>query len=226
MELGLAVGGAGRSSDGIPAPDNTFTPGPFAQFPGRCTWLCQPGVLTTSGLGRALGLLQPAAERTEPDDVAFCIAYPSLNLDEMSEVAALHAARPNVPIVTVNAELERIRSGCVPTAAPRAPRSAAAEALRLRSYYPYFWAKQEMDVLRAFAPRFNPIYFLHNFKGSAPAVLFRAYPGPFQVLLRGTDASGSRTFRLVHTCDEFPGLRAVASEIIPKALAEARKARG
>ena len=84
-----------------------------------------------------------------------------------------------------------------------------------------------MDVLRAFAPRFNPIYFLHNFKGSFPAVLFRAYPGPFQVLLRSTGADGLRSFRLVHTCDTYPGLRAVATDIIPKALAEARsKARG
>jgi hypothetical protein len=80
-----------------------------------------------------------------------------------------------------------------------------------------------MDVLRAFAPRFDPIYFLHNFKGSAPAVLLRAYPGPFQVLLRGTDASGAPAFQLVHTCDTFPGLRAVATDIIPKALAQVRK---
>ena len=82
-----------------------------------------------------------------------------------------------------------------------------------------------MEVLRAFAPRFTQVYFLHNFKGSAPAVLFRAYPGPFQVLLRGTDAAGAPAFRLVHTCDTFPGLRAVATDIIPKALADIRKAR-
>ena len=54
-------------------------------------------------------------------------------------------------------------------------------------------------------------------------MLFRVYPGPFQVLLRGTDASGAPAFRRVHTCDAFPGLRAVASDIIPRALAQARK---
>ena len=116
-ELALAVGGAARSSDGIPAPDNTFTPGPFANFPGQCTWLCDQGVLTTSGLSKLLGTHKPASTRTAPDDAAYVIAYPSLNLDEMSEVAALHreAAEPRgVPIVTVNAELERIRSGCAP----------------------------------------------------------------------------------------------------------------
>ena len=93
----------------------------------------------------------------------------------------------------------------------------------VRRYYPFFWAKQEMDVLRSFAPRFEQVYFLHNFKGSVPAVLLRAYPGPFQVLLRGTDAAGAPACRLVHTSDQFPGLRAVASDIIPRALAQARK---
>ena len=129
VELGLAVDGVGASSDGIPAPDNTFAAGPFAAFPGRCTWLCEQGVLTTSGLGRLLGMLQPAATRTAEDDAAFVIAYPSLNIDEMSEVAALHAARPDVPIVTVNAELERIRSGCVAREQRFCTQSAAADAL-------------------------------------------------------------------------------------------------
>jgi hypothetical protein len=114
IELGLAIGGAARSSDGVPAPANTFTPGVFASFPGRTTWLTEPGFLTVSGLSKVLGVHPAASARTAPDDAAFVIAYPSLNLDEMSEVAALHAevAEPRkVPIVTVNAELERIRSG-------------------------------------------------------------------------------------------------------------------
>ncbi len=76
-----------------------------------------------------------------------------------------------------------------------------------------------MDVLRAFAPRFTQVYFLHNFKGQVPGILFRAYPGPYQVLLRG--AGGE--FLCVHTCDTFPGLRAVATDIIPAALAAARR---
>ena len=77
-------------------------------------------MLTTSGLSKLLGTHKPASMRTAPDDAAYVIAYPSLNLDEMSEVAALHreAAEPRgVPIVTVNAELERIRSGCAAPAA-------------------------------------------------------------------------------------------------------------
>lgn len=178
VELGLAVGGAGRSSDGIPAPDNTFTAGPFAAFPGRCSWLCEQGLLTTSGLGRLLKMLQPAAERTAPDDVAIVVAYPSLNIDEMTEVAALHAARPDVPIITVNAELERIRSGyglrnlaallpCSPFLTP-----FWLAYTRVIRYYPFFWAKGEMDALRAFAPRFEQAYFIHNFKARVRAPCF------------------------------------------------------
>ena len=77
-----------------------------------------------------------------------------------------------------------------------------------------------MEVLRVFAPRFTQVYFLHNFKGSTPAVLLRAYPGPFQVLLRRADGG----FDCVHETDTFPGLRAVATDIIPRALAAARAA--
>ena len=88
------------------------------------------------------------------------------------------------------------------------------------SYYPKFWARGEMDVLRVFAPRFDQVYFLHNFKGSWPAVLLRAYPGPFQVLLRRPDGG----FDCVHETDIFPGLRAVATDIIPRAVAARRAA--
>jgi hypothetical protein len=94
-------------------------------------------------------------------------------------------------------------------------------ASRRDSYYPFFWAKNEMDKLRDFAPRFQQIYFIHNFKGSTPAVLFRAYPGPFQVLLRTSDGTG---FSCVHETDTFPGLRAVAADILPAAIAKARAA--
>ncbi len=80
---------------------------------------------------------------------------------------------------------------------------------------------QELGVLREFTPKFEQVYFIHNFKGSTPAVLFRAYPGPFQVLVN----TGEGGFVCVHSQDTFPGLRAVAVDILPKALA-ARRAGG
>ena len=71
-------------------------------------------------------------------------------------------------------------------------------------------ARTEMAVLRRFAPTFEQAYFIHNFKGSTPAVLFRAYPGPLE---------------LVHEQEAFPGLRGVAVDILPRVLA-ARQKRG
>ena len=58
----------------------------------------------------------------------------------------------------------------------------------------------------SFAPTFEQAYFIHNFKGSMPAVLYRAYPGPWQLLLRARDGS----LELVHEQEAFPGLRGVA----------------
>jgi len=196
-ELALATA---RVSDGTVSPAGQ--PAPFAEFAGRCTYLCEEGLLTTSGLSKLLGWHVPASARTAPDDVAYLVSQPSLNIDEMVQVAELerNAGRPRrTPIITVNAELERIRT----------------------SYYPPFWARAELDELRVLAPRFEAVYFLHNFKRSSgpSAVLFRAYPGPFQVLLREQDGST----RVVHTQPSYPGLKAVATEIVPRALAARRK---
>lgn len=40
------------------------------------------------------------------------IAYPGLNLNELIEIEELHRSFPEKPIMVVNGELERIRSGC------------------------------------------------------------------------------------------------------------------
>jgi hypothetical protein len=44
--------------------------------------------------------------------------------------------------------------------------------------------------------------------------LFRAYPGPWQVL-RGTPLDPS-SFRVIHTQDEMPTLKQVALDILPR----------
>jgi hypothetical protein len=56
------------------------------------------------------------------------------------------------------------------------------------------------------------VYFIHNFKGSNPAVLFRCYPGPWQVLRRRRDAG----LEVVWTGETYPGVQKVALEILPK----------
>ena len=70
-----------------------------------------------------------------------------------------------------------------------------------------------MGPLRGFAREFEGVYFIANFKGSNPAVLFRCYPGPWQVLRR---RRVDDTFELVHTQEDFPGVQKVALEILPK----------
>ena len=94
------------------------------------------------------------------------------------------------PIVVCNGELERTRT----------------------NYYPPFWNAGEMAPLREFVKVFEQIYFIHNFKGSNPAVLFRCYPGPWQVMRRRRDDS----LEVVWTGEEYPGVQKVALEILPK----------
>lgn len=199
VELALARGGAAASSDGVPAPDTAFQKGAFADYPGPCTHVFEPNFLTISGLARLMNQHPLIERRTEPTDARFVIAYPSQNLDELIEVAELHerVARPgSKPIVVVMGEMERIRSG----------------------YYPSWWARSEMAKLLAFTPQFTQVYYIHNFKGANAAVLFRAYPGPFQVLLN----TGEGGFVTLWTGNTFPGHRKVAVDILPAALAERR----
>ena len=90
-------------------------------------------------------------------------------------------------IVVCNGELERTRT----------------------NYYPPFWNAGEMAPLREkFVKVFEQIYFIHNFKGSNPAVLFRCYPGPWQVMQRRRDDNPE----VVWTGDEYPGVQKVALE--------------
>jgi hypothetical protein len=141
------------------------------------------------------------AKRTEKAgkkrDTAFVVAYPSLNISELVRTKELYDGElrkgpsERRPVITCNGELERTRS----------------------NYYPPFWNAKEMAPLRDFARQFEGVYWISNFKGSNPAVLFRAYPGPWQVLRR---RRADDSYEVVYTCDEFPGVQKVALEILPK----------
>lgn len=196
-ELHLSRVGTSGTSDGVPAPDSASGAGPFASFSGRMSVLFEPSIFTVSGLSRMLGRHPRASQRSADDDSVHVVSYPSGNIDEMLETCELHEDRPSTPLIVVNGELERVRSG----------------------YYPAFWARAEMGPLRLFCPQFQQVYLLHNFKGSNPAVLFRAYPGPFRVLLRQGEG-----YVCIHETQSYPSLKAVATEIIPAALAERRRA--
>jgi hypothetical protein len=185
-ELEIAVKG---TSEGVS--------GPFAGFPGRLSALFHPGVLAISGLSRLFGIHEGASSRAAADDSLHLAAYPSGNIDELLECCELHASSPATPLVVLNGELERIRSG----------------------FYPAFWARAETEPLRAFCPRFTQVYLLHNFKGAVPAVLHRCYPGPFRVLQQAGEGHVC-----VYESETYPGLREVAINILPRALRERRAA--
>eukprot|EP00955_Chlamydomonas_euryale_P108491 365854-Chlamydomonas_euryale.AAC.8 len=55
-------------------------------------------------------------------------------------------------------------------------------------------------------------YYVKNFKGSRPGVLFRCYPGPWTVLRRNP-ADKDET-RVIWTGSEAPSLRQVQLEIL------------
>mmetsp|Transcript_34988 Transcript_34988/g.85749 ORF Transcript_34988/g.85749 Transcript_34988/m.85749 type:complete len:268 (-) Transcript_34988:2036-2839(-) len=201
IEMFLARTGAAPSPDGVRPPEPSQTRAMFADYPGPLDYLEAPTIFSVSGLDKLLGKHVSVAERVPSTDTAFVVAYPSANVSELGctrEIyegeRALKKANASVkqrPVVVVNAELERTRS----------------------NYYPPFWNAGEMGPLREFAREFEGIYFIHNFKGSNPAVLFRCYPGPWQVLRR---RRRDDSLELVHTQADYPGIQKVALDILPR----------
>ena len=66
---------------------------------------------------------------------------------------------------------------------------------------------------KEFLPRAEGAFYLKNFKGTRPGVLFRAYPGPWQVLRR--NPQDPEETAVVWTGEQRPTLKEVALEILP-----------
>jgi len=81
-------------------------------------------------------------------------------------------------------------------------------AIHIRRFYP-----QMARLSKEFVPLVETGFYIHNFKGLGGGALFRAFPGPWQVLLRLSDG-----MRVVHTQEERPSLKEVALEILPTAV--------
>lgn len=166
--------------------------GAFKGAPFRTGHLTAPNAL----LEVFINTDEPPSKRVAEDDALYLAAYPSFNVNEMLAVRELYesAARDRgQPIVVFNGELDRIRTG----------------------YYPGLFYPKIADLARDVMPLFETAYYVHNFKGSTPGALFRAYPGPWQVLRRDpSDPSGQP--RVVAELDERPTLREVSMEILPR----------
>jgi len=198
-ELSIATKGrAWTSSDGIRGPENSAIEASFADWPGPVDFLTDPSFMTESGLGRFFGAKklsgQRVADRVPDSDERFICAYPGASLNEMVSVGELYEDTCIVtgrPVVVVNGELDRIRSG----------------------YYPPFWSRTEMQYLKTIVPKFEQAYYIHNFKGSRPAVLFRAYPGPWQLYKRDVRTGDTA---LIYEQEEFISLSEAALNLIPR----------
>lgn len=197
IEAKLARTGTNASPDGVRAPSNSETRAWFApnNWPGPVDFLESPSFLSVSGLDKVLNKRVSTWNKAKANDTAFVVAYPVSNVSELTCTRELYEGELGRgtgarPIVVCNGELERTRT----------------------NYYPPFWNAGEMAPLREFVKVFEQIYFIHNFKGSNPAVLFRCYPGPWQVMRRRRDDS----LEVVWTGEEYPGVQKVALEILPK----------
>lgn len=139
------------------------------------------------------------ASRVHPTDEVLIMAYPSFDPREMDAVGKIWneaAKEQGQSIILFNAELDRLRNGYYP-----------------KSFYP-----KMAKLSREFIPNVEAAYYLHNFKGAGGGALFRAYPGPWQVLLRLQEG-----MTVVHTQEERPSLKEVALEILPAAVRKHRQ---
>jgi hypothetical protein len=115
---------------------------------------------------------------------------------EIIEVAALWEGAvegTSRPLIIFNGELDRLRS----------------------NYYPPFVYPKLAKVGRDFVPKVEAAFYIHNFKGSKPATLFRKYPGPWQVFLR-KGIVGAKGAQLAWESDSRPTLKSIALEVLPR----------
>uniref|UniRef100_A0ACD5TC62 Uncharacterized protein n=1 Tax=Avena sativa TaxID=4498 RepID=A0ACD5TC62_AVESA len=131
------------------------------------------------------------ADRVQPNDEIFLVAYPYFNVNEMLVVEELYkeaVLNTERKMIIFNGELDRIRSG----------------------YYPPFFYPKLAELSKTFLPKLETVYYIHNFKGSKGGALFRCYPGPWKVLRK---VGGS--FVCLHEQEEMPSLKEVALNILP-----------
>ncbi|KAK9844343.1 hypothetical protein WJX74_001039 [Apatococcus lobatus] len=185
-ELQLARQGSSRQHAGSEDDDGPV----FGSTKFQLDFLTRPSILGDIGLD--FGKVK-FPERVKPTDELFICAYPHFNVQEFLEIQELHrtvASQQGQPIIVFNGELDRMRGG----------------------YYPALFYPKVAQASREFLPLFERAFYIHNFKGSNPGALFRAYPGPWQVLRRG--GRGSDDMQVVHTQADAPSLREVSLDIL------------
>mmetsp|Transcript_19053 Transcript_19053/g.26605 ORF Transcript_19053/g.26605 Transcript_19053/m.26605 type:complete len:344 (+) Transcript_19053:8-1039(+) len=155
----------------------------------RIDFLTRPSALSDLGLDPFKVEMK---DRIQEDDEIFLIAYPSFNPNEMIAVRELSDQdTESRPIIVVNGELDRIRSG----------------------YYPPFFYPRLTSAMKGFLEYFDQALYLHNFKGSGGGALYRNYPGEFEIYRR--DGLGT-SVKQVYSQSTMPTLKEVSLEILPR----------
>ncbi|MCO5556423.1 hypothetical protein L7F22_009972 [Adiantum nelumboides] len=157
----------------------------------KLDYLTKPSGLEDIGFTKKVRVV----DHLKPTDEMIVVAYPYFNVNEMLAVEELYTkatAESEVPILVFNGELDRIRSG----------------------YYPPFFYPKLAALSKSFLPKFETVFYIHNFKGSRGGTLFRAYPGPWQVLRRVNSG-----LVCVHEQETMPSLK----EVLPSHLIGANK---
>eukprot|EP00854_Cymbomonas_tetramitiformis_P009226 gene9226-10931_t len=143
-------------STGVKITGGTWeTDGTFANSPFKLDFLTKPTALLELGID----FKEKFNERVEATDEILIAAYPSLSklsteIIAIEELYSSVAAASGQPIVVYNGEMDRVRSG----------------------YYPKLFYPKLGKLAENFLPKFETAYYIHNFKGTKSAVLFRAYP--------------------------------------------------
>lgn len=210
---------AKRGQTGMCAPDGVAPPEVFQTDPlfedwrGELNYLDDPNAFSVSGLDKIFGKSATVNDRVDINEGnMFVCAYPSGNIAELTQTRLLYenireeneskkSKESDAPasktktkkksLVVVNGELDRTRS----------------------NYYPWFWNKNEMEPLREFSQSFEGIYFIHNFKGANPAVLFRCYPDDWRVFRRRPNDA----VECVWSSSTRPkSLKEIALDVLPK----------
>jgi len=146
-------------------------------------------------IGVDISNYDPVSHIRESDEY-FIAAYPSFDPRELvaADKVWQFAKGKQKAVIFFNAELDRLRS----------------------NYYPGIFYPNMARLSRDMIPQVESVYYIHNFKGSQGGILFRAYPGPWQVMLRLQDGGT----KVVHVQDDRPTLKSVALEILPNASRE------
>ncbi|KAH7315389.1 hypothetical protein KP509_21G047400 [Ceratopteris richardii] len=155
----------------------------------KLDYLTKPSGLEDIGFGEKVRVV----DHLRPTDEMIVVAYPYFNVNEMLAVEELYTkgtAESKVPILVFNGELDRIRSG----------------------YYPPFFYPKLAALSKSLLPKFETVYYIHNFKGSRGGALFRAYPGPWKVFRRGSNG-----LVCIHEQETMPSLKEVALDILMRA---------